>query len=284
MEAIKRVERMFGGLKMHSHPMETADHPELDESEIMSEEGHRKYQIMLMGILVWVVTTIRQINVAHSTLSLSRFTTCPRQGHQDRALRVFGYLKKRPNRRVVVDSRDPIYRGGKDAMNLDFTQDLQNNYQDAFKEIDVNLPKAIVDEMEITVFVDSDHAHDKVLRRSITGILIFVVRNPVIYSSKRQGAIETSTYGAEFCAMKNAIEELIALRYVLRCLGVKVTHASLVCGNNMGVVQNATISDSLLKKKHVAISYYHKTRQDKRQRLESRTRLKPVVWTILRMS
>ena len=35
-------------------------------------------------------------------------------------------------------------------------------------------------------------------------------------------------------------------------------HASLVCGDNMGVVQNATISESLLKKKHVAI-LYHKT-------------------------
>jgi hypothetical protein len=27
-EAIKRVERMFGSLKKHSHPMETGDHPE----------------------------------------------------------------------------------------------------------------------------------------------------------------------------------------------------------------------------------------------------------------
>jgi hypothetical protein len=81
--AIKRVERMFGSLKKHSHPMETGDHPELDESDIMSDEGHQKYQ-MLMGILVWVVT-IGRINVAHSTSSLSRFTACPQKGHQDRA-------------------------------------------------------------------------------------------------------------------------------------------------------------------------------------------------------
>jgi hypothetical protein len=258
VEAIKRVERMFGSLNKYSNPMETGDHPELDESEVMNDDGHRKFQ-MLMGILVWVVT-IGRIDVAHSTSSLSRFTACPREGHLDRALRVFGYLKKRPNRRVVVDSRDPIYRGGEDAVDLDFTKVLADNYPDAVEEIDVNLPKPLIDEMEITVFVDSDHAHDKVSRRSITGIIIFVGRTPVVYSSKRQGAIETSTYGAEFCAMKNAIEELIALRYMLRCLGVKVTHASMVCGDNMGVVQNSTISESLLKKKHVAISY-HKTRE-----------------------
>jgi hypothetical protein len=38
------------------------DHPELDESEMMNDDGHRKFQ-MLMGILVWVVT-IGHIDVA----------------------------------------------------------------------------------------------------------------------------------------------------------------------------------------------------------------------------
>ncbi len=43
-------------------------------------------------------------------------------------------------------------------------------------------------------------------------------------------------------------------------MGVKVEHASYVFGDNLGVIQNVTIKDSLLKKKHVAISY-HKTRE-----------------------
>jgi hypothetical protein len=47
---------------------------------------------------------------------------------------------------------------------------------------------------------------------------------------------------------------------MLHCLGVKVLHASLIYGDNKGVVQNCMISDSLLKKKHVAIAY-HKTRE-----------------------
>jgi hypothetical protein len=209
VETIKQVERMFGSLKKYSNLMETGDHPELDNSKVLNDDGHRKFQ-MLMGILVWVVT-IGRIDVAHSASSLSRFTMCPQEGHQERALQVFGYLKKRPNRRLVVDSRDPIYTGGEDTLDLDFTKELEKCYPDAVEEIDVNLPKALIDEMEITVFVDSDHAHDKVSRRSITGITIFVGRTPVVYSSKRQGAIETSTYGAEFCAMKNAVEELIAL-------------------------------------------------------------------------
>jgi hypothetical protein len=78
--------------------------------------------------------------------------------------------------------------------------------------------------------VDSDHAHDQATRKSITGIVIFVGRTPVFFFSKRQGAISTSTYGAELCAMKTAVEELIAVRYMLGCLGVEVLHASLIFG------------------------------------------------------
>ena len=56
--------------------------------------------------------------------------------------------------------------------------------------------------------------------------------------------------------MKIAVEELTLLRYMLRCLGVTVTYVSLVCKDNLDVVQNATIKENLLKKKHVAISYH----------------------------
>jgi hypothetical protein len=40
MEAIKRVKRMFGALKKHSNPMETGDHPGVDESKVMDNKGH----------------------------------------------------------------------------------------------------------------------------------------------------------------------------------------------------------------------------------------------------
>ena len=56
------------------------------------------------------------------------------------------------------------------------------------------------------------------------------------------------------------MEEAQSVRYMLRYLGVRVDTASLICGDNKGVAQNCTISDSLLKKKHVAIAY-HKTRE-----------------------
>ena len=151
-------------------------------------------------------------------------------------------------------------RGGEEALQKDFTLELGSMYPDSAKELDANLPTPLVGEISITFFVDSDHRHDKVTKISITGLIAFLGRTPAFYLSKQQGAIETSTYGAKFCAMKPGLEEIIAIRYMMRCLGVNVETAILLFGDNMGVIQNSTIKSSLLKKKHVAISY-HKTRE-----------------------
>src|SRR5687768_5606132 len=60
--------------------------------------------------------------------------------------------------------------------------------------------------------------------------------------------------------MKMAVEVTNAIHYMLCCLSVKVEHAMPVCGDNLEVIQNSTVADSLLKKKHVAIAH-QKTRE-----------------------
>ena len=60
--------------------------------------------------------------------------------------------------------------------------------------------------------------------------------------------------------MHHAVEEVVALRYMLRCLGINVNTASAVYGDNLVVIQNANIKDSLLKNNYVVISY-HKVRE-----------------------
>ena len=59
--------------------------------------------------------------------------------------------------------------------------------------------------------------------------------------------------------MGSAVEEVQNMRYMLRSLAVRVEYATPVLGNSKGVLQNCTIDDSTLKKKHVSISY-HKAR------------------------
>ena len=155
----------------------------------------------------------------------------------------------------MVDSRDPIITGGDLSCYSKLVEDFKEEYPEALEEIDSYLPPPLVDKLSITVSVDSNHAHDKVTHQSITGLIIHFDKTYVLYYSKEKGAVETSTCYAEFMAMRHAVEEVVALRYMLICLGVNVDIASAVYRDNLGVIQNATIKDSLLKKKNVAISY-----------------------------
>ena len=174
--------------------MVDVDHPEEDTSVLLDDESNQKYQT-LIGMMNCIVC-IGIMDVTFATASLSRFTAYPRKGHLDRVLMVFGYLKKYKNRRIVIDLKNPIYVGGKDALKLDFRTMFKDQYPDAAEDIYIKVPDPLIDKLEITVFVDSDHAHDKWTQRSIPGLLILVGRTPVYFMSKWQGAIATSTYGA----------------------------------------------------------------------------------------
>ena len=140
------------------------------------------------------MVAIGQFDIAFAVTSMSRFVACPRKGHLERTIRIFGYLKKNLDKRIQVDSRDPEHLGSEETWNQDMTAELLPFYPDAREEIDETLPKPLVPEMAVAAMVDSDHVHDKVMTRSVTGLLIFVGRSPVFWLSKRQGAIETSTY------------------------------------------------------------------------------------------
>ena len=54
----------------------------------------------------------------------------------------------------------------------------------------------------MSMFVDGDHAGNKVNQKSQTGVMIFLNRAPIHWFSKRQNLVETSTFGSEFCALK----------------------------------------------------------------------------------
>jgi hypothetical protein len=91
-------------------------------------------------------------------------------------------------------------------------------------------------------------------------ILVFINKAPVIWFSKRQDTVETSTFGSEFMALKTATEMIQSLRYKLRMMGVQLDGpANVFCDNN-SVVINSSVPESTLKKKHVSICY-HRVRE-----------------------
>ena len=136
------------------------------------------------------------------------------------------------------------------------TCDFLEEYPDAAEFLDPAHPKPYGKELGITFLCDSDHGHDRATRRSITGMVGFVGSTLVFWGSKRQGAVATSTYSAEFMALRHATEEILHLRYMMRCLGLPVTKPSALYGDNLGVIQNASNKDAEIRKKHVSISFH----------------------------
>ena len=107
-----------------------------------------------------------------------------------------------------------------------------------------------------TAFIDSDHAADLVSRRSRTGVLVYLQSAPVIWFTKKQGSIETSSFGSEFSAMKTGTEIIIGLRYKLRMMGVPLDGPTRIRADNMSVVNKCSRPESQLKKKSNSIAFH----------------------------
>ena len=139
--------------------------------------------------------------------------------------------------------------------------DFLEDYPHAKEEVDPKLPIPYgVKPLDIVILVDADHAHDLITRRSLTGMLVYVGSTPVAWSAKRQGCVATSTYAAEFMALKEATEQAINIRYYLRCLGIPIpndgSYPTKIFGDNFSVIQSASNPKADISKKHVALSFH----------------------------
>ena len=236
-----------------NRPLANGYKPELDVSRLLDAKRTNYYQ-NLIGILRWAVE-LGRIDIHYHVAIMSRFLSAPREGHLEQVFCIFAYVKRHLTYKLVMDSNEVLWNGKKFH-----DSDWSDFYADAKEELPPNMPAPRGKPVQINCFVDADHAGDMVSRRSHTGILIYVNRAPVIWFSKRQNTVETSTFGSEFIAMKIATEMIEGLRYKLRMFGVPLDGPANVFGDNQSVISNASVPESPLKKKHVAICY-HRVRE-----------------------
>ena len=253
-ETIRKYETKHNiTLKKENIPMQVNVKPENDTSEILDESNHKDYQ-HIIGICQWLVIRGR-IDITYAVSSLSRFSTCPRKGHNLLARKILGYLKKYPKRGIVIDPSPPKITDYPDIPPDKF-EEFGHQYQYFKEEHDPKFPTPAIPELDITIFCDADHAHDLVTGRSITGILAFVGSTPVYWKSTRQTSVQTSTFGSEFTALKKAVEVVITIRYHLRSMGIKVGKATKIFVDNKSVFLNIANPASTLNKKAIALAYH----------------------------
>ena len=129
-------------------------------------------------------------------------------------------------------------------------------YPDAAQNLPYDMPEALGNPVNITCFVDADHAGNKVTRRSHSGIIIYVNSAPIIWYSKRQNTVESSTFGSEIIAMKQATDMIEALLYKLRMFGIPIESETRVLCDNESVVKTGTNPEARLAKKHNSIAFH----------------------------
>ena len=257
-QAVKEVERELCqvGDRLATKvttPMSNGYRPEVDVSTELDARRANYYQ-GLIGVLRWICE-LGRIDILIDVAQLSRFTCSPRQGHLDQVFHVFAYLKKYNKSTMVFDDTRPSF----DLARFQKC-DWSEYYPGAQEVIPPNMPEPRGKEVTMSCYVDADHAGCKVTRRSHTGVLIFVNRAPILWYSKRQNTVETSTFGSEFIAMKTAVEMTEGLRYKLRMMGIPLDGPTNVFCDNDTVVKQTTKPESVLKKKHNAIAY-HRVRE-----------------------
>ena len=176
--AIDNVEEVLGRTDQRlptkcGTPLKSGYQPELDTSQELKQNDLQRYQ-ELIGMLRWAVE-LGRVDILLETALVSTHLALPRRGYLEQLYHIFGYLKAHPKRNLFFDAQHPKVDEGafKEYNWYDF-------YQDAKERLPSDMPPTRGRLVSTHCFVDSDHAGDKVTRRSQTGILIFLNRAPII--------------------------------------------------------------------------------------------------------
>ena len=230
-------------------PLNHGYRPELEATAELGPDGVHWYQ-ELIGSLRWAAE-LGRVDILLEVAQMSQQLALPREGHLEQVLHIIGYLKQHKKFRIMLDSQRL-----KVNENWFLSYDWEDFYRGVKEAIPPNQPEPRGNSVITSAFVDADLAGDKVNRRSMTGVLIFLDRAPIHFHSKKQATVEASTFGAEFIAMRTAVEMSESFRYKLRMFGIPIDGPTNIYCDNEAVYQNTVIPESTLKKKHHSIAYH----------------------------
>ena len=248
------------GKRSGERPFPCNYRPEVNVSPELGEEICSRY-LQLIGILRWSIE-LGRVDIITELSVLSQHQCDPREGHLDAVYRVFWFLKcslkKGEEGRIAFDSLVP-------DIDERLFNEVDNRYWDDFYpnargEVPPNMPPPRGRSICTSCYVDADHAGNLMTRRSHTGILLYINNTLILWYSKRQNTVESSSFGSEFVALRIATEMIKALRYKLRMFGVPFDKSTNVFCDNKSVVTNASVPFSVLNKKNNSICY-HRVRE-----------------------
>ena len=235
-------------------PLDKNDHPELDDTELLTAESTQHYLTMI-GQLQWLVT-LGRFDIDAQVTTMSRFRSAPRKGHLERLPRVYGYVLKTKHYSTRYRTEEPDYSYLANTKH-DWSYTVYGNVQEIIRN---NCLKSLGKSVTTTTTLDANLLHCLSTGVLLTACLHFCNQIPTDWYSKKQATVETATYGSEFVAAKTATEQITDLRYTLRYLGVHIKSKSYMFGDDRSVVTSATLPHSTLSKRHNILAF-HRVRE-----------------------
>jgi hypothetical protein len=187
---ISNYETWFGTKpRDYISPLEKNDHQELDDSELLDNDGIKLYQSMT-GALQWAVS-LGRFDILTAVMTMSRFCTAPRHMHLARLQHIYGYLQKfhSASMRVSTSKTD-----------LSTYQDIDHDWAysmcgDVEELIPVDIPEPLGETVVLLHYADANLYHDLITGRAVSGMIHFINQTPIEWYSKKQATVETATYG-----------------------------------------------------------------------------------------
>jgi len=253
---LDNYQKMFGEpvpkREIHA-PLDPADHPELDSTELCNLEEVKNYWSMI-GELQWAVA-LGRIDIMCAVVTMASYRPQPRKGHLERLKRLYQYLRNYKKTAIKFNTEQPDYS----KYNI-IEANWGTQYHPCHEDVDVDIPEPKGKPVVLTTFVDANLMSDFVTGRSRTGILHMLNKTPIDWFSKRQSSVETATYGSEFVAARIAVDQIVELRHELRYFGVPLDGPAWMFGDNLAVVNSATMPSGKLQKRANLLNY-HRVRE-----------------------
>ena len=143
---ISTYEKMFGERPSMNalSPLEQGDHPELDDSELLDEDGIQMYQ-SLIGALQWLISLGRW-DIGCAVMSMSSFRVAPRRGHLERLKRICGYLLKMKHFGIRFRTHEPDFSDIEESI-----QDWHSVYGEVREELPTDAHKHLVNQYNLFI-------------------------------------------------------------------------------------------------------------------------------------
>jgi len=169
-------------------------------------------------------------------LTLSSSRANPRQGHLDRAKRIYGYLSKTHHGSIRIRTAAPDLSA---SPTVDHSWG-RTAHAGAEGLTPGDIPRPLGGPVRMVSYVDSDLCHNMLDGEAVTVTSHSLSQTPPDWRPKGRATAGTATHGAEHSAAQTCVGQVRAHQLALMRLGVPVLGSSHMPGDNKSVVNSGT--------------------------------------------